>query len=306
MQKPRHHARQGRPLFVEVVRTGSIRKAAEQLHVVPTAVNRQILNLEEELGAPLFERIHNSLRLTPVGEIVLAHARNTLHDFDAVRQRIEEVRGLREGEASLATAAGLASAFLPAVTQRLRATHPGIRLRLVDLRIDAVLRSVRDGDADLGLAYDVPDSAGFRTLFTSGWPIGAIAPPGHPLTTQATTVLAECVGHPLILPSATLSLRPILDGAFRRSAISVSPIIETTSTALMRRLVMQGVGITLLNRLDIDEEHRAGSLVFVPLRDAGLSPQTLKLVARAGPEPDPAARLLGQQVMRCLDDLLAP
>jgi DNA-binding transcriptional LysR family regulator len=43
--------------FVEVVRTGSIRKAAEQLHVVPTAVNWQILNLEEELGAPLFERI---------------------------------------------------------------------------------------------------------------------------------------------------------------------------------------------------------------------------------------------------------
>lgn len=189
--------------FVEVVRAGSIRKAAEQLHVVPTAVNRQILNLEEELGAPLFERIHNTLKLTPVGEIVLAHARSTLRDFDAVRQRIEEVRGLREGEASLATMAGLA-------------------------------------------------------------------------------------------------------GAFRRSAISVAPVIETTSTALMRRLVVQGVGITLLNRLDIDEERRAGSLVFVPLRDAGLSPQTLRLVMRAGGEPEPAATLLAGLVIRCLDDLLAP
>ena len=68
--------------FVEVVRAGSIRKAAEQLHVVPTAVNRQILNLEEELGAPLFERIHNTLKLTPVGEIVLAHARGTLREFE--------------------------------------------------------------------------------------------------------------------------------------------------------------------------------------------------------------------------------
>ncbi|MDM0067133.1 LysR substrate-binding domain-containing protein [Variovorax sp. J31P207] len=292
--------------FVEVVRAGSIRKAAEQLHVVPTAVNRQILNLEEELGAPLFERIHNTLKLTPVGEIVLAHARSTLRDFDAVRQRIEEVRGLREGEASLATMAGLAGAFLPTVTQRFRAAHPGIRLTLLDLPIAEVLRSVRDGDADLGLAYDVPDSAGFRTLFTSEWPIGAVVPPGHPLTARATTVLSECVGHPLILPAASLSLRPILDGAFRRSAISVAPVIETTSTALMRRLVVQGVGITLLNRLDIDEERRAGSLVFVPLRDAGLSPQTLRLVMRAGGEPEPAATLLAGLVIRCLDDLLAP
>jgi len=70
--------------------------------------------------------------------------------------------------------------------------------------------------------------------------------------------------------------------------------------------VLQGVGITLLNRLDIDEERRAGALVFVPLRDAGLSPQTLKLVMRAGGEPEPAATLLAGLVIRCLDDLLAP
>ena len=49
----------------EVVRRGSIRKAAEHLHVAPTAVNRQILDLEAELGTPLFERIHKRLRLTP-------------------------------------------------------------------------------------------------------------------------------------------------------------------------------------------------------------------------------------------------
>ena len=55
----------------EVVRRGSIRKAAEYLHIAPTAVNRQILELESELGAPLFDRIHKRLRLTPLGEMVL-------------------------------------------------------------------------------------------------------------------------------------------------------------------------------------------------------------------------------------------
>jgi DNA-binding transcriptional LysR family regulator len=69
----------------EVVRRGSIRKAAEHLHVAPTAVNRQILDLEAELGTPLFERIHKRLRLTPTGEMVLAHVRATLREHAALR-----------------------------------------------------------------------------------------------------------------------------------------------------------------------------------------------------------------------------
>lgn len=291
--------------FVEVVRAGSIRKAAENLHVVPTAVNRQILNLEQELGTPLFERIHNTLRLTPVGEIVLAHARGTLREFDAVREKIDAVRGLRQGSVALATTAGLAGAFLPAVAHRLRAAHPGIQLRLFDLPIAAVLRSVSEGDADLALAYDVPETTGLHSLFTSEWPLGAVVPPGHPLTAHATTVLTECVGYPLILPVPAMSLRPTLDGAFGRAGIQVSPVVETSSTALMRRLVAGGDGITFLNRLDIEEEHRSGALVFVPLRDGLLRPQTLALVARAT-ALGAAAQLVANEVAASLDQLLAP
>jgi DNA-binding transcriptional LysR family regulator len=291
--------------FVEVVRAGSIRKAAEQLHVVPTAVNRQILNLEEELGTPLFERIHNKLRLTPVGEIVLAHARATLREFDTVRGRIDAVRGLRQGEASLATTTGLASSFLPAVALRCRLAHPGLHLKLFDVPNTAVLRAVAEGDADLALAYDVPATAGLRTLYASEWPIGAVVPPGHALTSRATATLADCVGFPLILPAATLSLRTILDGAFGRLAIGVSPVIESSSTALMRALVAQRQGITLLNRLDVEEELRAGKLVFVPLREAGLAPQRLALLTRAGTGPSATAALLAEQVIDCLEDAVA-
>ncbi|MGQ3004421.1 MAG: LysR substrate-binding domain-containing protein, partial [Hydrogenophaga sp.] len=86
----------------------------------------------------------------------------------------------------------------------------------------------------------------------------------------------------------------ILDGAFGRSAVSVSPVIETTSTALMRQLAAQGVGITLLNRLDVADDVRAGRLRFVPLRDAGLRPQSLALVTRAGSALSAAAELLAR------------
>ncbi|MCY1370926.1 pca operon transcription factor PcaQ [compost metagenome] len=192
------------------------------------------------------------------------------------------------------------------MVQRFRAAHPGIQLKLLGLPIAAVLRSVAEGDADLALAYDVPGTAGFRTLFSSDWQIGAVVPPGHPLTAHATALLAECVGYPLILPAPSLSIRPILDAAFERSAIRVSPVVETTSTALMRRLVRDGGGITLLNRLDVDEERNDGSLVFVPLRDTTLRAQTLTLETRAAQAPSAAAELFANHVVACLDDLLAP
>lgn len=291
--------------FVEVVRSGSIRKAAEQLHVVPTAVNRQILNLEEELGAPLFERVKGTLRITPVGEIVLAHARATLRDFDGVRERIAAVQGLRQGEVTLATTSGLASAFLPSVALQFRSAHPGIRLTLLDHPVAEVLRGVQAGDCDLALAYDVPDTAGLQVLFTSEWPIGAVVPPGHALTQQATALLSDCVGYPLLLPAKALSLRPLLDGAFARSDIRISPVIESTSTALIRQMVAAGAGVTFLNRLDIDEDCRAGQLVFVPLRDTHPRPQTLKLVCRPGAEINPAAELLARHLIDGLQGLLA-
>ena len=292
--------------FAEVVRAGSIRKAAEQLHVVPTAVNRQILNLEEELGAPLFERVRGTLKPTQVGEFVLAHSPPPLGAYDGVRERIPAVQGLRHGEVTLATTPGLASAFLPSLVNRFRTEHPGIHLQLLDSPVAEVLRSVHAGDSDLGLAFDVPEGAGFRILFTSEWPIGAVVPPGHPLTRQATALLSDCVGYPLILPAAALSLRPLLEGAFALGAVRVAPVVESTSTALIRQLVMRGTGITLLNRLDVDEERRAGHLVFVPLRDTHPRPQTLRLVCRPGGDANPAAELFAAQVMEGLQGLLAP
>jgi len=172
------------------------------------------------------------------------------------------------------------------------------------MQITALLRAATEGDVDVALAYDVPDNAGLRTLFTSEWPIGAVVPPGHALSARTSTTLADCVGFPLILPTASLTLRPILDGALGRSAISVAPVIETTSTALMRQLTRQGAGVSLLNRLDVGDDVRAGTLVFVPLRDSGLRPQSLALVTRAGAALSAAAEVLVQQVIVCIEEMM--
>ncbi len=67
--------------FEAVAEDGSIRRASERLHISPSAVNRQILKLEDYLGTPLFERRPDGMRLTDAGRLVLRHAQATLQDF---------------------------------------------------------------------------------------------------------------------------------------------------------------------------------------------------------------------------------
>ena len=102
------HGRMLRYLDV-VARVGSIRKAATVLNVASSAINRQIIALEEELGEPLFERMPRRLRLTATGEVLIEHVRATLKAHTHTLERIEAMRGLHRGTITLATSFGLAA-----------------------------------------------------------------------------------------------------------------------------------------------------------------------------------------------------
>ena len=87
----------------EVARSGSIRQAARRLNIAASAVNRQILKLEVEFGTLLFERLPSGLRLTPAGELVVRHARATLHEYGRMRAELDALDGIRSGLVRIAT-----------------------------------------------------------------------------------------------------------------------------------------------------------------------------------------------------------
>ncbi len=291
--------------FDEVVRRGSIRKAAEYLHVAPTAVNRQILDLEAELGAPLFERISNRLRLTPLGEMVLAHVRQTLREHEALRERIEDFKGARRGHIGIAATTGLAASLMPSLVHDFRQRYPGITVRVIDMPGAAIAAAVERGEMDLGLCYDLPVPKTLRVLAASEWQIGAVVPPGHALAKHSSVLLSECVGYPLILPAPPLSIRTLLDAAFARNAIEVTPVAESTSMALIQRLVAMGSGIALLNPLDVMEECSRNALLYLPLRDPELQRQALVLMARSKGQLSAAAELMAQSIEAALARMFA-
>ena len=114
------------PYFREVARLGSVRRAAAKLNVAASALNRQILKLEDEFGTRLFDRLPTGMRLTAAGELLLQHVVATLHDFDSLRVRIDDLRAARSGHVAVVAIDSLLVDFLPRAIDRFRADFPAV------------------------------------------------------------------------------------------------------------------------------------------------------------------------------------
>src|SRR6202044_3305927 len=148
----------------EVSRLGSVRKAAVRLHIASSAINRQILALENELGAPIFERMPRRLRLTATGEVLIAHVRDTLKGHQRVEAQIEALKGLARGEVTIATMNGLAAGPLPRFLNSILDRHPRVHVRVRVLPLAQMSNAVLTVEADLAVTYNPPPSPGLRIV----------------------------------------------------------------------------------------------------------------------------------------------
>ncbi|WP_083637458.1 LysR family transcriptional regulator [Pararhizobium arenae] len=270
----------------EVARQGSIRKAAKTLHVAASAVNRYILELEEELQAPIFERLPRGLKLTSSGEILIQHIRETLQAHQRMRAQIQSLKGLNRGEVVIATMATLAAGRLAEIVAAYREKHPQVSLRIMVGDRTTVAEMVALGQADLAIAYNLPDDTRLQRAAEFRHALGAVVAPGHPLATRKTVRMSDCLLYPLVLADRSLSLREVVEATAPARATLV-PVVETNSMELMKRLARTTPHITFLNRLDVDREMASGELVFIPLTGTG-SLQRLNILHRARGSLSPA------------------
>ena len=263
----------------EVARAGSIRKAAARLNVAASAINRQILALEAELGTPLFQRLPRKLVLTAAGEVLIGHVRGTLKELERARGKIEELKGLRRGEISIALMSGLAGNLVPRVVVEFRRRNPRVKLDLTLMSTgEAITQAVANREADLGFGFDFPAHPALRILSSSIGRLGAVMAPGHPLAGRAMVRLSDCVAFPLIIADRSMVIRPYLDTAFARALLTLDPSLETNSIEVMRQAAMLDDGLTFLTLYDIEFERQAGRLTWVPIRELAHQAQTLMLV----------------------------
>jgi DNA-binding transcriptional LysR family regulator len=293
------HARALRYLD-EVARCGSIRAAAARLNVSSSAINRQILELESDLGAQIFHRLPKRLRLTPIGELLIGHVRQTLKDFERVQLRVDDLKGARTGDVTIATMNGLAGGLLPSVLAAFQRTHPRVQVSVRSLFAEDIVKAVLSGEADLGIAYNLPKTPGLTATAVYHTRLGAVVVPTHPLALRSPARLADCLEYPIVLGDQSMTIHGLMMSAFHDANLPFEPTFKSNSIEFMKAMVHGADYVTFLSRIDVDEEQRKGSLVHVAIKDRHLHAQTLTLVRRSKGALDIAVNLLEEDIKTAL------
>ena len=240
-----------------IARHGSIRRAAEALAITPSALNRRLLALEDELGAPLFERRARGVRLSAAGELFVHHARQQMADMARVRATIEDMKGARRGHVAIALDRSLPPARLAALVAAHRREHPGVTFRLLPCDRGDAAALLGDYSADLAVVLEPENGGAFATLSTLAMRAMALVPGGHALEGRETLRLHDLLPHPVVLPPPGRSLRFLLDMAALRRDVALAPAIEADRFPALE-ILREGGAIGVDMRVDDDAPELAG------------------------------------------------
>ena len=288
-----------------VAEDGSIRRAAERLHLSASAVDRQILKLEAQLGTHLFERHPDGMRLTDAGRLALRHARETLQDFARLRGDIERLRGVVRGAVTIATLDSMTVQFLPAAVARFTTGHPAVQVRITACDPMEAVHSLAQGNADLGLTFLTAWRGGVTVLGDIPSPMCAIMKPDHELATRRSVALDQCAGHRLIYQDSSSSMQLFFGAAMESFKSAHDPIVVSNNLGLVKQLLLNGTGIGFYTRMGFAEELASGKLVAVPLEEDRLSELRLCLIAPSERMPTVAARAAAEHLRQALIDFAA-
>jgi DNA-binding transcriptional LysR family regulator len=250
------------------------------LHIASSALNRRILDLEEELGAPLFERLPKGVRPTAAGEIYLAYVRRSIRELENVGSQIDGLRRLLRGRVSLAVAESVTGHMLPTAIARFQAQHPSVTFHVWIDGPKGLSDALASDTADLILTHDALERPQVSVIASAHQPLCALVAADHPLAGCASLRLRDCVSYPVALPDATLAARALIDRALMRASFKFEPALVSNSVELSKTFARRNRAICFQFRI-ANEPDRSG-MVAIPLTDPGFAQATLALAARRG------------------------
>ncbi|SFH84571.1 LysR family transcriptional regulator [Albimonas pacifica] len=272
-----------RPLrYVEAVAEhGSVQAASRALGIAASAIDRQIHALEEASQTPLFERLPRGMRPTAAGEAVIVMARRWRADAERLDDGLREMRGQERGVVRLAAMDSLANGLLPELAEWLQAEHPRIQLACDVLTPPDAARALDEGTADLALAFNLSPSRNHHAAWSTDLPFGCVVAPAHPLAALDAVTVADLARHPTVSQSAVLPSRRYLETRYGWLFADNPPALLSNSLQLLKGALAGGRMAMLTSELDVLPELERGTLVWKPLREPGLRPQTIALAVDA-------------------------
>lgn len=239
--------------FTTAARLLHFSRAAERLYISQPSLSLQIARLEAELGTPLFHRQGRRVTLTEAGAALLPLAERILELEEDARRVVQQVAGLERGRLTLCALPALDQHLLPPWLARFRREHPGVEIRVHELRpARAVAAAVLAGQADLGFIQLPCDTAGLEMRVLREDDLALVVPAGHAFAERDAVRLDEAASEEWVWVHEAQDPQHPLFAACLRAGFTPRIVCESGSAQGVLALVAAGLGIALLPGLAIE------------------------------------------------------
>jgi DNA-binding transcriptional LysR family regulator len=232
-------------LFVSVIEQGSITRAAESEHIVPSAASKRISDLEAQLGIELLVRRRAGVVPTPAGEALSRQAREVIKSLERIPESLGAVAAAEQPEIRIGanqTAVVVMVADLEPFIDR----HPGVKIRLEEAKSPAIIDAVLQGAMDVGIIGHFQPADRLKVIAYRSIPLRLVVPRAHPLADRESVSFAEALEFDLITFTPGSAIRSWALEAAARVARTPKFTMQVTSYEAMRAMVHTGLGAAVI------------------------------------------------------------
>jgi len=254
-------------VFYTVAKYLSFTKAAEALHMTQPAVTFQVRQLEEQFDARLFDRTHNRVTLTHVGDVVFECAERIFALYGEMESRVREITGNLQSSLHVGASITVAENLLPTLIGRFREVHPDLNVRLKVANTDAIVSLIEHNGVDLGIVEGLVTNKNLVVEPCCKDELVVIMPPNHPLAGRESVAVPELMPYPFICREPGSGTREIVLNYLAEAGFADgwNVCMELGSPEAIKGAVEAGLGLSIMSSAAIDKELKLGLLTCARL-----------------------------------------
>jgi LysR family transcriptional regulator, hydrogen peroxide-inducible genes activator len=245
--------------------TGSFSRAAERCQIAQPSLSQQVLKLEKDLGAKLFDRLGRSVRLTEAGRAFLPYARSILSQRETARSSVADKCADVRGSVAVGVIPTIAPYLMPRYTATFTKKYPEAKLRIVEETTPILVESLRDLSIDLAILALPLRHKDLELVPLRTEPLFAVLPRNHPLAAAKSLALKDLRGESFVMLRDGHCFRDLSIAACTHARVTPRIAFESGQFSSLFGMVAAGVGISLVPEMAIDTH--AGCR-YVRLNDA--------------------------------------
>jgi DNA-binding transcriptional LysR family regulator len=253
--------------FVTVAEEGSFSKAAVRVYRTQPAVSIAIRRLEEEIGAPLFERSQKTPVLTDAGELLYDYAKRILSLRDQTFNVVAELKSLQRGRVRIGANESTSLYLLPQLILEYRALHPDVMVEIFRQSSERLAREVLDRNVDFALMAFEPVDEDLESFPVLRDELVLIIHPEHHLAKLQSVRVEQLGNEPFLAHNVKTGSRYKVMETFAQNHTPLNITLELATVETIKRFVQLKIGLAFVPRMCVADELERGSLVSVPVED---------------------------------------